>query len=388
MTILSNNTWQTRYYDFTTKTVLSAQEANLLKRKISSQDIDKIIKNGLFSLRRPGEYNAISNLIAIPPKTSWTCENQTITFHSELRRFFVPKEKKWDEIERAALSYLNLIKAKKIAVELSGGLDTSVIIEFLTKNRIDFFLIGFTSDRWEFRTERAIQEHYLKLNPAHKTFSYEKIPSFDDLTNSPVHPLPQQESLFYKRHLLVAQATKEAGCTHLFSGEAGDQIFGFPTHEIESNKPLPNGYGYWSLSEQWNTEHIYEKIGIKYISALGIGKIPSYILSRRQKKSSDHMKLWIRNELRSLLPDMLTKYAYKGFHDGWVSDGLKKAEDEIFSISSCAYEVVKHSAIHPDELVSDSKMYAALSEDMRKKFLTRLAAANWINSLYKHNLIA
>jgi hypothetical protein len=388
MTLISNNTWQIKYYDLKTNQLVTSDEALSEKIEINKKDIDIILQNGLFSLRRPGKYTSIGNLIALPPKTSWDINERTYTFNSEVRKRMVPSQKDWDEIEELALNYLRVIEHQKIAIELSGGLDTSVVIEFFRKHKINCHLIGFTSNRWEFRTERAIQEYYLEKNNTHTTYSYESCPSFDDLTNTPPHPLPQQESLFYKRHMIAAEATKIAGCKYLMSGEAGDQIFGFPVTDVYTKTLLPGGYGYWSLAEIWNAEFVYKRIGIEYISALGVGNIPSFILSRRNQKESDHMKLWIRNELNSTLPTMLSKYAYKGFHDGWVSDGLRLAEKELWAISCVAYQAIKHESLEPEKLIFDSKLYSSLSEDGRKAFLLRLATVNWIHSLYKNNFLA
>lgn len=379
--IINNNSWEIKYYDFKSDSLVSSEDVFANKVSIAHQDIDGALENGLFTLRRPGQYRAICGLATLPPKTSWSLCKNTYTFNKDLRKKIVPFEKSWDEIDVLVKKYLNLISDKKVAIELSGGLDTSLVIEYFLGKKIDISLIGFISDRWEFRTERAIQEYYLNRVENYELLSYEECSAFSNLLKCPPHPVPQQESLFYDRHKLMAGKVSSLKCEYLFSGEAGDQIFGFPADEIKVNQFLPNGYGYWSLAEQWNAQYIYKKHHVNYISALGVGLIPSYLLSKRCGSKADHMKLWVRNELSNMLPTMLSKYAYKGFHDGWVSDGLKFAYNDIEIMSELSYRLTRHKALDPSRFLNEIKVYSSLSEKEKSTFLTKLSLVNWIHSL-------
>jgi hypothetical protein len=185
----------------------------------------------------------------------------------------------------------------------------------------------------------------------------------------------------------VAEKVQSINCEYLFSGEAGDQIFGFPADEISVGKFMPDGYGYWSLAEQWNAQYIYKKNQVNYISALGVGMLPTYLLSKRCGAKSDHMKLWIRKELSKMLPRMLSGYAYKGFHDGWVSDGLKLAINEIEIMSSFVYKLLKHKALETITILEDLIAYSSLSEAQKANFLIKLSLINWIHSLANNNYL-
>jgi asparagine synthetase B (glutamine-hydrolysing) len=385
--LIQNDSWLIKFYSIKDNEVLTSTEALAKKISVNKNDIHAFLNNGLFSLRRPGEYLPVAGLVAMPPKTCWNVSSEKYSFHSNLINKKLPEKKNWDQIEKLGEKYLNITKHKKIAVELSGGLDTSIIIEFFLKKKIDFHLIGFISDRWEFRTERAIQEYYINKIKNHTLFSYENNPAFNDLKNSPPHPLPQQESLFYKRHQIVAEAAIRNKCDYVFSGEAGDQIFGFSTEDVITGNDLPSGYGFWSLSELWNSEFIYRVRGVEYISALAVGDIPAYLMSRRSEQKSDHMKLWIRKELKNILPSMLSKYAYKGFHDGWVAEGLRLAEASINTIASISFDAINHPELEPKKLIHDSQIYSSMSESLRSNFLARLAFVNWLHSLIKNNFI-
>jgi hypothetical protein len=383
--LITNDSWRIKYYSIKSNEILNANEALSKKILVTINDVDNFLSNGLFSLRRPGEYLPVAGLIPLPPKTCWNVSEKKYSFHSDLMSKKLPKKKSWEQIERLGEKYLYITNHKKIAVEVSGGLDTSIIIEFLLKKNIDFHLIGFVSDRWEFRTERAIQEYYISKIKNHTIFSYENCPAFDDLKNSPAHPMPQQESLFYKRHLIVAEAAVREKCDYILSGEAGDQIFGFPIDDVIIGNFLPSGYGYWSLSELWNSEFIYKNRGVKYISALAVGDMPGYLLSRRCGQRSDHMKLWVRNELKNILPSMLSDYAYKGFHDGWVAEGLKLAQESISKIASISYEAINHPELEPNRLIRDSQIYSSMPESLRSNFLARMAFVNWLHSLIQNS---
>jgi hypothetical protein len=49
---------------------------------------------------------------------------------------------------------------------------SALIIEFLKRYDINPVYVGFISDRYEFRTERAIQEHYLKDSQKNRMIDY------------------------------------------------------------------------------------------------------------------------------------------------------------------------------------------------------------------------
>lgn len=65
----------------------------------------------------------------------------------------INKEKLYQQFEKYFAQFSN----KKIAVHLSGGLDSSIIIGLLDHFNIPFFLVGLVSHRFEFRTEKSVQ---------------------------------------------------------------------------------------------------------------------------------------------------------------------------------------------------------------------------------------
>jgi hypothetical protein len=97
------------------------------------------------------------------------------------------------------------------------------------------------------------------------------------------------------------------------------------------------------------------------------------------------MKLWVRNELKNILPSMLSDYAYKGFHDGWVAEGLKLAQESISKIASISYEAINHPELEPNRLIRDSQIYSSMPESLRSNFLARMAFVNWLHSLIQNS---
>lgn len=379
--IVENPSSDIMFYDLLDCKLKTSDDFLKLKRKINGDDLEAYLDNKLLNLRSPGTYRSISSAFAVPPKTKWSSIGDTYTFHSELIPKSVLSHVNLKTLENSALKYLEKFITSPITVECSGGLDSSIIIEFLLRHGFDICLSGFISDRYEFRTERKIQEYYFSKVNSSISLSYESYGAFDDLKQAPIHPLPAQESLSHKRHRVAADATLSLNSRLLLSGEAGDQLLGMRPNNIIKGVSIPAGYYYWSLAEKWSDQFVYKDIGVDYVSALAFGSLPQQIISMRSGLGEDHMKIWARNLLKDQLPEMLSKYAYKAFHDGWVMDGLASVLYDISELGKTTYEYIGHPEIHPDSLVADSLLYKSMPSDLKIRYLGRLAFATWIYSL-------
>jgi hypothetical protein len=345
-------------------------------------DLDNHLSNGLFTLRRPGSYLPIAGLCALPPRSAWLVCRDGYRFSHNIRA----PASRLNSIEAAfryARGYVQKARQNNnIAVELSGGLDSSIIIEFFLMHELPISLIGFTSNSYEFRTERAIQSYYEKRCESVELIPYEHCSAFSELDKIPAHPTPAQESLFFARHSAAAKACKDLSITTLLSGEAGDQLLGFPPDPCDAFGRAPPGYAYWNLAELWSNQYVYEPQEVSYVSALALGGLPAILLQARLGMRSDHMKKWARQKLRGFLPEMLTGFAYKAFHDGWVIDGLIKASPTIFKISKLSHEITGHKSLRPNVMVDEAKNYRLFDEKKRTHFLSKLCFAAWIYSLH------
>jgi hypothetical protein len=385
MKLIENKSNEIVYYDLISSKLMISDEITSHDREVQISDFNSYVNNGLFTLRRPGFYRNFMGLCSIPPKTNWLVGDGGYQFHSERRYRLVPDSKSVQDVENLALRYIEKLKINKPIIELSGGLDTSIIIDFFLQHGLSFKLLGFVSDRYEFRTERKIQEYYFdKASQAH-LLKYEDYPAFANLKKLFKHPVPAQESLFFNRHDTVAAFAKKHGDSTVLTGEAGDQLLGFSAVDIQSGKRLPEGNYYWSLAEHWCNQFVYKPNGVDYVSALAIGLLPAIILSLREKKPEDIMKLWARRQLHGRLPRMLTDFAYKGFHDGWVSQGLIIAKNDVVEMARLTFDKVPHEDLSPASIVRDLFKYSQLPDDRRSYFLARLSFVAWCYAYYSND---
>ena len=382
--LILNNTSKILYYRIDDGQTLDMAELSARPLRPSREDVDRHLENGVLQLRRPGTYLPIAGICALPPRTRWWITNDGYKFAGDLR----PSRAKTGTVE-AALDYgrrmlVRMGRHKRIGVELSGGLDSSIVIEFLLREGVPVSLIAFTSKRYEFRTERAIQSHYEQRCSSVHLIPYEETPAFSRLEEVPPHPFPASESLFFARHQAAARACQKLGVDILLSGEAGDQLLGFEPEPCDADGCAPAGFAYWNLAEIWSHQHVYIPQGCCYVSAIALGRLPSMILQARSSSGPDHRKIWIRHKLRDYLPPMLTDYAYKAFHDGWVIDGMIAASRTIHRISNCAYKMTGHPELEPGLMEALSKQYRLFNEQDRARFLAKLSFVTWVYSNHRH----
>lgn len=378
--ILKNESDKIIYYSAYTNKVVDELEALNQSLSFNLQDYRNFLSNGLNTLRRPGKYKYFSGLASIPPRTAIKIDKESFTIFENLSQqksnFQFDKVNLLKEIE----FLLKDFEGKQLGVELSGGLDSSLVIEGLLKFKIEPILIGFSSDRFEFRTERIIQKYYQNKVSKSILLKYEDNFAFSNLKETPVHPLPVSESHFFQRHKTVALTAKKMGVDILLSGEAGDQILSYPV-DLKENETIPIDFGYWCLAEHWSNQYVYEKIGIQYVSGLALGAIPSIILSLRNEHKWDPMKLWARSFFTNCLPRELSNFAYTAFHNGWVSEGLIHASETISDISEKVYSKYKIEELKPERMMHVATIYSTLNENDRKRYLANLAFSTWYYSL-------
>lgn len=379
---IRNETNNILYYSIDKNVFVDENDALEISRQFNIDSYYNFIANGVNTLRRPGVYKYFSGLAAVPPGTIVNVEKTQYEITSQVKNYKVDYSKSISELFQEIKIILGEFKNKRVGVELSGGLDSSLIIETLLKFGIDPILIGFSSDKFEFRTERVIQKIYKERVNEAIILKYENCFAFDNLKETPKHPIPVTESHFFNRHLTVAKKAKEHNIDILLSGEAGDQLLSFPNNCI-NNSFLPNEFSYWCLAEQWSNQYVFQKLGVSYLSGMALGAIPSLLFSLRGIQPEDPMKLWARRKFKECLPIELSEFAYTAFHNGWVADGLTNAAETIGEISENAFKDLKIEDLSPQKMKSQSKIYSTLEEEKRKSFLLNLAFVSWYFSINK-----
>lgn len=373
---IKNETNNILYYSIDRNLFVDENDAIEIARCFKNDSYYNFLSNGTNTLRRPGVYKYFSGLAAVPPGAIVDAENTHYEITSQIKNYKVNYSKSISELLKEIQIILKEFNNKTIGVELSGGLDSSLIIETLLKFGIEPILIGFSSEKFEFRTERIIQNIYEKRVKESIILKYENCFAFDNLKETPKHPIPVTESHFFNRHLIVANKAQELKIDILLSGEAGDQLLSFP-NEIINNSLLPIEFSYWCLAEQWSNQYVFQKSGVNYLSGMALGALPSLIMSLRGLQPWDPMKLWARKKFKECLPKELSEFAYTAFHNGWVADGLNNAADTIEEISENAFKHLKIDDLSPQKMKFQAKAYSTFDEEKRKSFLLNLAFVSW-----------
>lgn len=383
--LISNITKALKYYDTQSATLLDPHEA-LFPKRISSIDFDNCLSNGLFTFRRTKEsYRPIAGVLPIPSRSTWELKQDSISCHSSLGYKKLQFNPTLERLDKIVSHYLKIIKNEPIAIELSGGLDTALIIEYLKLHDVDPVYVGYISDRYEFRTERAIQEYYLKGSQKNRMIDYADCPAFASLSKAPLHPFPTADSLYHVRHTMIADAAKFMGVKILLNGNAGDSLLG---HSFEHAKTeVPMGYASWSITDTWTVDQIFSPCGITYLCPFAFDSTIRTLISLRKGFPEDSMKLWARKTFSNILPWQLSKFAYKANHDCWVADGLKQAASEIKVVVDSAFDFIKNPSLDSKTMIKTATNYFHAEEKEKHEFLLKLAFSVWIHGFIRENLI-
>lgn len=363
---------------------LGAEELRSLRPRPTVNDVDVYLSECSDIPCETGSYLPIAGLCAIPPCTSWRVSRDGYHFEANLESF----EARPVTLD-SSLRYVRMLLSRKahgdlLGVELSGGLDTSIIIELLKRWRIPFALVGMANDRYEFRTEREVQLFYATCCPVVRLYSGKNIPAFDRLDEVPPHPFPTMGSLNFAHAKQKAEMCREFGVTTLLSGDAGDRLLSFPTPQWNLSGRTPSNWAYWNLAQTiWADQYVFLPRGIQFISGFAIGRIPTLILQLREGLGEDRMKIWARRNFKSYLPEILSDYAYKAFHDGWIVDSLIYAHQTILKMAAFVYDIIPHPEIAPkkiEELLLDFRNF---DPSKQNQLLLRLSFLTWVYSNHR-----
>lgn len=335
---------------------------------------------------RPDQYKEVLyGIVPIPPRSRWLYDGNI---------FVTNNNSSIQESSKADLTDLLLsvgrllipIKRKKIAVELSGGLDTSIIIGILDYLGVNPLLIGLKSDRYEFRTERAIQELFRKKFPSTQLIPHEENLPFKNLVNTPLHQLPSPSSVFHAQGIPIAKLCKQNEISILFTGMGVDALL-CDSPNLNGHHKHPDSWFSWALDDNWFNESVYVQSGISCPSAASSNSIIQIIWSMRQGQAEDSQKWWARSKFASFLPSELVNFAYKADHNGLYLDGIWNAEDEIRTIFQTAFEITKFNELNQRSFYDLIRNIQCRDDKKDKLFLARASFANWINALARENVI-
>jgi len=380
--LIRNNTRKAKYFCVKRNRFIDLSEKILSIEMLNRSSLEAHKKNCKFLSLNPYHYiPVIAGIYPIPPKTSWYYHAGKF---SQIQNQFIDTTIDYDvsDIHHAAHLYLKRIKGR-LAVELSGGLDTSIVIGLLRDINVDPYLIGAESSRFEFRTERFIQKKVATdPNKTHLFADTEGLP-FVNLLDTPTHFLPNKSSLFYHSNVPTLHAAKDMGVTTILNGIGLDSLL------IDAVGP-PNKH-YWfdisNLDDGWANDYVFEPNGISYVNVGTMPFVRKILISLRKNQREDLQKLWARAFFKEQIPEELSQFAYKASFGAVYYQGLEASREEILSITSTIY-----SLTGLPEYLSDSMnrlIDSVLSFDYESEFLFfgLLSYAVWVHQLKRDNLI-
>lgn len=345
-------------------------------------DIHAHLKNSYVPSDKPDQqHRVLSDFVVIPPGTRYDVQKgRLVPDLYTAQRVPIDKQRLFNLFEK----YFSQFADRRIAVHLSGGLDSSIIIGLLEAFKIPFSLVGLTSDRFEFRTERQVQERLAPLGKTTTLIDMEDYPSYSNLKNKPLTNIPDSNIKQMEASTAVAQACSEVADV-VFTGQGGDTLF------VDA---IPNSSVPWSCNINnefilpFEAAHIYPEHGLELISPFADHEIINAIYSLRIGQKADARKWWARHFFKEILPHELAAFDYSADFFGTSLSGLQLAREDFFDILETAYEITEHPTFSPPSvkrfLASDVLSFEYQSYI---SFTTKLSLAVWYHSLKREGYV-
>jgi len=365
-----NNSDTILYYDANTNTILNNIWDLITNEVLSKSNFNNHVLNSARYIQSPDNYKPVlNNIYPIPPRSK--CQYDGFSFNCfqslEISNFNY-------KIPELIQKLAKPLKKYKIGVELSGGLDSSIIISMLIENGIEPFLFGFSCDRYEFRTERHIQSIYKGKVKNSILLDSRQILPFQDLLNCPLHQLPNPTSLYYYSKQVTAKYCKENNVDILFSGMSGDA---FCCDSVSGNS-IPKSWHNWMMDNRWFHENVFTKSHIQYLPVY-TNSLASLIFKERLNMGFDSKKQWARQYFKEFLPSELVNYNYKADHIGDLIEGIKNSYFEVRELFKVTEELTKNCEFSESSL---SKLYYKIESYHDKQLIEIMAKVSYALWIY------
>jgi hypothetical protein len=265
---------------------------------------------------------------------------------------------------------------KHIGVQLSGGVDSSLIIGLMKHLSVPYSLVGMTTNRYEFRTESFIQK---KLRDgANKTIliDYEDHLPITRLNDVPPHQQPDLSACGYSSNMAMAQACTELGIEVLLTGAGGDVLLGT---EVPANT---FNWRTGIFHDTWMQDIVYAPQGVQVVPFFADRGVVECIWNMRKGQPEDPRKLWARKMFSDFLPRELVDYTFKGDFWGLYIDGLINNLPHLRKIHDLACELSNNHYFERsklDELLSHD--LCNCDQRLYQRIESRMSSAVWYVSL-------
>lgn len=383
--IVSNSSRKSKFFNSFSLEIHDDWKTLVSNIQFSSNSFENHIYNCSINSAAPNLMKeVILGIYLIPPRSFWDYDGKRlnlIKLNDEVNDVAIKIFTIDDFIYRFKKTFTQF--KEQIAVELSGGLDTSILIGLLKAADIEPLLIGAVSERYEFRTERFIQTKISNdFQRVHLINEMECLP-FSSLTLVPPHLLPNKASLFFKPNLETNKIAKSNNIKILLNGIGMDMLLTETVNRSNYNNKFIN----INLYEPWANDNIFMPDGIYYFNAATLKSFKEGLLSNRFFLNEDYKKKWARNFFIDVIPSELNNFQYKANFSGVNYQGYVDNEEEIIEVCREAYYISNLATLKIDQVRSAFAGTLDLCIDSEKKLLSILSYAVWIYGLRQNALI-
>jgi hypothetical protein len=283
-----------------------------------------------------------------------------------------------------AFNFFNQFRGKKIGVQLSGGLDSSLIIGLLKYFKIPFYLIGLKNNRFEFRTESYIQNILCQWADDAVLIDFESCLPYSNLESVPAHQYPDEYIRTFAPDFEIAKASRNLGIEILITGHGGDNVFG----DAISMNPRDSIWMPHTYFEPWLQDLVYSPQGIKIVPFYGDENINNVIFNLRIGQKRDRSKIWARKYFQDFLPKELVDYSYHSDFWGFVISGVQDVLPKLPILFEQTYYLTQNNFFSKEKLKEIKKI--DLLNQSKQNYMEiepLIGIAVWIDSLVKHGIV-
>lgn len=370
MLLIDNPKYTTQYFSLEEKAFVDPAR-KVSKRLFTAESFAAHVENETCLPIHLNEYQPVLPAIyPIPARTKWSYEDGV--FLKLKKNIRLSEGLAFDSCLKNSKRLLRNTKGK-IAVEISGGLDSSIMIGMLEKLGYEPVLIGTFSNLYKFRTEKYIQETIAKKFK-NVILSESFALQFTNLLETPAHSLPCYASLHHNIAANTINLLKEHDVKYIFQGVAFDEML---VHAVNSN---PNDIRWPTLQDNWMHDYVFAPQGSAYIDVAALSPIKQVLLSLRNGQPQDLQKWWSRKFFAGVIPPELSNYAYKANFGPLWWDGLLSSAEQITHIVNIASKITGLSVFENFKIQS---LFDGMNNRAGRAGFAMLGYANWVHSLHK-----
>ncbi len=288
-----------------------------------------------------------------------------------------------DTLMCAVEDYFSQFKGELLGVHLSGGLDSSIIMAWLHELGIPFVAIGFKSNRWEFRTERQVQEAMAGYASHAELIDIDEHPFYSHIENCPKCQTPYGVAFKdFDISQAIVRRFKELGVTTVFSGQGGDSLFVEP---VSKDMPLKLAIGD-EFEVTGENDLYYAPARIRLLIPYSDMGIIRQIASLRIGEQEDVSKWWARRFFSDILPRELSQYRYVADMFGLSQSGLEMAKPMTKLLFEEAYELTGNRNFTPAETrrILECNVFE-MEFQSYVDYCARLSVAAWLHALFRND---